>query len=158
MFDQLVLHMRHMQKLHHAVNLRCALLLGNLLELRTEPEILLHAHVGIYRRNLRKISDAALSLLRLIVDIEAVDCHIAFRRGIVAGNHVHGRRFARAVGTQETENFSRFHGEAEVVHGAKFAVLLHQMFHLNHVCSPAALRPSRAERMLIIVKARFFSR
>lgn len=67
----------------------------------------------------------------LVGDVVAVDFDRTVRGRNVAGNNVHGGRFARAVGAEQAVDAAILHGEADVVHRGVAAVALCQMLYFD---------------------------
>ena len=97
------------------------------LELCDKIEIFLHRHVHIKRRDLGHIADAGLGGPGLLLDVMAVDNDGAARRRKVAGDHVHGGGFARAVGPEQAVDAAVLHREADVIDRHMRAVALGQV-------------------------------
>ena len=92
-------------------------LFAGALQLGNEQQILLHGHLLIQRRQLRQVADAGLSRGGLVGDVVAVDFDRAVRGRNVAGNNVHGGRFARAVGAEQAEDLAVAHRKGQIFNG-----------------------------------------
>jgi hypothetical protein len=90
------------------------------------------SHFAIGRRALGQVADAALGLQRLCFDVEAADADAALGGGQEAGDHLHRRRLAGAVGTQEAEDFAGADGETHLVDGQQIPVSLRQILDFYH--------------------------
>ena len=116
----------------HLLELLLPLLLGDLLQLRAEAQILRHRHIRIQGRQLRQISDVLPGGLRLLQDVVALHQDLALRGGQIPGHHIHGGGFPGAVGPQEAKDLAVLHREAQVVHRVVVPVSLHQVLDLDH--------------------------
>src|ERR1700685_4351464 len=79
----------------------------------------------------RQIADAALDRKRLARWIEAEYAHLAAGDFGQAEHHEDGRRLARAIGAEETENLAAPDGERDVVDGDRVAVVLGEVLGLD---------------------------
>ena len=109
--DQLSLHVIHAGKSHYAVHLGLAFLSRNVAQFRHEIQVLAHPHIRINRRNLGKVADALLCLLRLFEHVVPFNENIALGRGDVSGDHVHCGGFAGAVRAEKSEDLAVFNGK-----------------------------------------------
>ena len=130
--DQPGAHVLQMGQGQDLIQLVLPLVLGDLLQLRAEAEILLHRHVGIQGRDLRQVPDAGPGGLRLLQNIVALHQHLALRGGQIAGHDIHRGGFSGAVRPQKAEDLAVLHREAQVVHRVVVPVSLHQIFDLDH--------------------------
>src|SRR5690606_24095740 len=73
-----------------------------------------------------------LHLERLLEDVEAVDLRAALRRRQEAGEDLHRRRLAGAVGPEEAEDLALLDGEVEVGDGDAVPVPLRQVLDFDH--------------------------
>ena len=106
------------------------------LDLRDEPQVIAHGHVGIEGRGLREISGPALGFERMIEDVVAGDRGLALSGRHVAGDDPHGGGLAGAVWAQEPENLARIRPKTDVIDGRKWAVFLGKVLNLDHEGSP----------------------
>jgi len=85
-----------------------------------------------------KEARALLVRLKLWSDVERahdgtrLNSGRARRRGQVAGQELHGRALARAVGTQESHHLALVYLEGAIFHGSKIAKILREPFGLDH--------------------------
>ena len=89
-------------------------------------------HVGIGRRALGQIADVLLGLDRLVDHVEAADLGAAAGRRQVAGDDLHGRRLAGAVGPEEAQDLAALDGKAHAVDGADRSETLGYGGNLDH--------------------------
>ena len=108
------------------------LLLGDLLQLRAEAQVLLHRHIRIQRRDLGEIADAGTGGLRLLQNIVALHQDLSLRGRQIAGHDIHCGGFSGAVRPQEAEDLAVLHREAQMVHRIVVAITLHKVFDLDH--------------------------
>ena len=83
---------------------------------RVEPEVLPHRQLAVEREGLRHVTDALPDLEVLGVDRLAEQLRLAFRSGQQAGQHLHRRRLAAAVGAEEAEDLAALDREIHLVH------------------------------------------
>ena len=79
-------------------------------------------HFTVARGALREISHAGLGGHGRSLDVVSADGHLSGGRGDEARDHAHGRGFARAIGAQESQHFSRRYAEGQVIDGQLVAV------------------------------------
>jgi hypothetical protein len=91
-----------------------------------QGEILPHAHLAVERGILRQVTEAPLRLRALAEDVFPSEEHLSPRRHLIADQHPHGGRLARAVGTEQTDDLSNADLEAQIIDGAHRAVVLRQ--------------------------------
>ena len=99
---------------------------------RHEGQVVVGDHVVVERRILGHIADALADSERLLAHVHAIDEDGAFGRGQVAGDDLHRRRLAGAVGAEEAEDFALLHLERNGVDGALGAVGLGESAYLDH--------------------------
>ena len=111
---------------HHLADLRNVLFAveGASFQVVDEIKILLDGHFEIKRRHFRQKADLLFDLQRMLKDVKTVDHGLARCRGKISREDVHRRGFARAVRPEESDDFSLFHLEADVVYGISVAVFL----------------------------------
>ena len=90
-----------------------------------------------------QIADAALDRKRLARRIEPEHAHLAVRNVGQPEQHQDGRRLARTIGTEKTENLPAPDGKRNVVDGDRLPVVLGEAFGLNDDI-PAHRRPNLA--------------
>src|SRR6185295_16096800 len=90
-------------------------------------------HLGIARRALRQIADAAFGSHGLRFDVVPANEHAARRGGQEAGDDAHRRGLARAVRTQEAEHLAGLDPEAQVVYGAEPPILFGEALDIDHL-------------------------
>ena len=119
---------------HHLADLTDVGLAGELaaLQLVVEAQVLVHRHVQVEGGLLGEVADLLFGVEGISQHVDA--CHADPSRGggEVAREDVHGGGLTRAVGPEEADDLALADGEADVVHGAIGAVVLDQMFDLNH--------------------------
>jgi len=89
--------------------------LGHAVQLGGEQQIFVDVELAIQRRRFRQIADLGLGASRVIEQIDAANADRAAGGREIAGQHLHGRGFAGAVGAQETEHFPAFELEIDAV-------------------------------------------
>ena len=89
-----------------------------------EADIFPHSKVFVEREALAHVADVLLDLLVLRGDVEAHHRTPSASRLRQACEHVHGRAFAGAVGTEKAEDFAFGNGEADMVHSGTCRTLL----------------------------------
>ena len=113
-----------------------SLLMRSLLQafdLGDELEVPVDGHVGIERRILGQVADAALHLERLLEDVEAGDLGGAGSGGQEAGQDAHGGRLAGAVAAQKAQDFALGNVEGDVVERDEVSVTLGQIADFDHL-------------------------
>ncbi len=131
-FNQASPHIRDPGHAHDLFHLFLPLRLGHFFQLCREPQIFLHRHVHIQRRQLRQIADPLFCLLRLLLHVMAVNGHCALTGCQIAGDDIHCSGFSGAVGTQETVNLPFLHLEGQMIHSHMIPIPLGQIGHFNH--------------------------
>ena len=116
----------------HLIQILFPPLRRQLFQLRAEPQILQHRHIGIQRRDLRQVAHALAGGFRLFQNVVALDEHVSLRGGQIAGHDVHGGGLSGAVGPQQAEYLPVLHGKAQVIHRAVVPVPLYEIFDLDH--------------------------
>ena len=83
-------------------------------------------------RLLRNVADRTQEAGPVRAHVAAVEQDLAAGGLDQADQHLHGGRFAGAVGAQVAENLAGTNGEADAVHGGNPAVALGQIADLEH--------------------------
>src|ERR1051325_3139777 len=123
-----------------------------------EVEELSGGHIGIGRRPLGQVAGPALGRQRLGFDVVAADERRAGGRREKAGDHLHRRRFAGAVGPEKAQHLAFGNRERHAVDRRQRAEFFDEMADLQHTLRSAeggpvyqlpayaAPRPNRAIR------------
>ena len=120
-FGQRVQHLLQLKTLHHGLH-ACGLLVGGHMEqLRVQHQVLPHGELAIQRERLRHIAHAPARVDVVRIDRLAEQPGLAVARRQQAGEHLHGRRFAAAVGAQEAEDLAPADAEVDVIDGGEVA-------------------------------------
>ena len=122
--DLLVLPLQELDRLEELGNQLPALLLGHAVQLRVNQQVFFDAQLEVARHRLRNHADGAAHIVRLLADVEAVDERRAGGWWKQRDEHPNQRRFARAIWTEQAENFTFLDGEADAVDGGEVAELL----------------------------------
>jgi hypothetical protein len=69
-------------------------------------EVLLHQHLAVQRRALRQVADLGLGRERVGDDVDALDVGVALVGLEVAGEDLHQRRLAGAVGPEQADDLT----------------------------------------------------
>ena len=104
---------------------------GDRIELGIDAEVLLDGKVGIAGEGLRNNTDHAANRIGVFGNIVSGNDRVAGSEWDKRGHHADESAFARAVGAEETKNFSLGNRKADVLNGFKIAVALDDMLHLN---------------------------
>ena len=107
----------------HIVDVQLAAVL-EALEIADEIKVFVDGHIHIKRGLFGQITDVAFGVDRIFQDVYAVDLGGAGGGGEVTRQNVHRRRFAGAVGPEETDEFTVVDGKRDVVNGFLVAVVL----------------------------------
>ena len=73
-----------------------------------QAQVFVDLEFPVQRRHLGQVTDARLCLSRLVEQVDAADAHLAASGREVAGQHLHGRGLARAVGAEQAQDFTAF--------------------------------------------------
>ena len=101
-------------------------------QFRPEGDVAAHGHIGVDGHALRQIADAAPRFHRIARRHHARRSGSAFARRHEAGQHTHGAGFARAVGTEQADDFAFFRFEADVINRKVIAVAFGQVGDFDH--------------------------
>ena len=134
--DQTLLHIGDLCHFHDLVNLLLPLFFRHFFQFCHEVQVFSDSHVNIQRRKLRQITDGTLCLLRIFLDIFAIDSHSALRGCQITRDDVHGRGFTRAVRTKKAVNLSLFHTEREMIYGNMVTIFFCKIAYFYHICLP----------------------
>jgi hypothetical protein len=99
---------------------------------RDEVEKIGGRHVRIGGRAFRQIADFALRRERLLADIVAADDRRPGGRREEAGDHLHRRRFAGAVGAEKSQHLAALDLEGNAVDRHERAKMLDELTDLQH--------------------------
>ena len=130
--DDAPVHLRQPALLHHRGHALARTPPVKALEPRAEFQVFPHAHFGIQRIVFRHVTDAAAHFLRLVKHIEARDAHRAGRRRQETRKNPHGRAFARAIRSEQADNFAARDRERNARHRRATGVAFRQIRHCNH--------------------------
>ena len=97
------------------VDRRAARGFGHAMQPRGEVDVLLYRQFAVQRWCFRQITDARFRGDRLVEQIDAANADRAQGRREIAGQHLHGGRFAGAVGAEKAEDLAAFQLEAHAV-------------------------------------------
>jgi len=103
---------------------RVRLARGTPYSLAKDEQVLVHAQLEVAGHGLRDDADRFAHAVGLRHDVEAVDAGAARGRQQQGRQHPDERRFAGTVWPEQTENLTRFDGEADTVHRGKRAEAL----------------------------------
>src|SRR5579872_150555 len=95
-------------------------------------EILPDFQIFIHSEEVGEISDVLLRAFRLAGDVDAGDQRAPHGWSEQAARHANSRRFAGAVGADQSEDFSLRNGEGEIIDGKDVVVLLAETRKFNH--------------------------
>ena len=140
---------------HHLADLTDVSLAGELaaLQLVVEVQVLVHRHVQVEGRLLGQVADLLFGVEGIPQHVDARHADPSRRGGEVAREDVHGGGLTRAVGPEEADDLALADGEADVVHGAVGAVVLDQMFDLDHGCFILSCgSPQRAADIVFLLR------
>ena len=122
--DQTASHVRNLSHVHNLLHLLIPLRLGHFFQFRRKPQILLHCHIHIQRRQFRQITDALFSLLRFLLHVVTIYGHRALTGGQIAGDNIHSGGLPGAVGPQKSIDLPLLHLEGQMVHGGVIPIPL----------------------------------
>ena len=134
--DQTLLHIGDLCHFHDLINLLLPLFFRHFFQFCHEIQIFSDSHVNIQRRKLRQITDGTLCLLRIFLDIFAIDGHSALRGCQVTRDDVHCRGFTGAVRTKKTVDLTLFHTEREMIYGNMVTIFFCKIAYFYHICLP----------------------
>ena len=109
-----------------------AMLALELAHVGDELQKLVNGHLAIARRAFRQITEHALRLQRLLLDVVSADHRTARRRREKTREHLHRRRFAGAVRAEEAEHLSGLDAKTDAVDGDEVAVAFHELSRFYH--------------------------
>lgn len=101
-------------------------------EAASEIEIFDHLHFGIERRVFGQVAEVFADLLGFVEDVVAIDGGSSAGGRKVAGQHLEGGRFARAIGPEEADNFAAGDFKGDMVDGEDVAIGLGELLNGNH--------------------------
>ena len=104
-----------------------AQVLGDAVNPAEEIDVLFHGEIVVERELLRHVADVLADLFRILGHVEARHGAPAGSRCQQPAEHADDGGFARAVGSQKTEDFALGHLEGNVVHGHEIAEGLDQV-------------------------------
>ena len=107
-------------------------LLFDAFQLCSKIQIFLHRHFRVERRLLGQIAHTGLGLLGLLRQAEARHLHFTGGGGKVAGEDIHDRGLARAVGAEQAEDLAVAHRKGQIFNGRVRAILFAQMRYFDH--------------------------
>jgi hypothetical protein len=113
--------------IHHFLDTTVDLGPGDRLQAGRQAEVVDQRHVGVERRIFGEIPDPPSDLLRVLVNVVAVERGGAGSGGKVARQNSHCRALAGPIRTQEAQHLARAHLEANVVNGLLGAVDLREV-------------------------------
>jgi hypothetical protein len=122
---------------HHLIDAPSAGCSAHDLDARREVQVLADGHVRVERRRFRQVAGPLLCVDGVREDVESGHRDIAFAGRHVAGDDSHRAGLPGAVRPKESQNFSLFHAETDVIHRGKRAVALREVLDLNHAKLPA---------------------
>ena len=100
-----------------------------------EAQIVARAQLVVKREILRHQADAALARIRVARQPASGDEHFAALRRDEPRDYRHGRRLARAVGTQQADESSGLNRERHVVDGHERAECLAEVMNRQHLAT-----------------------
>ena len=137
--DQTLLHIGDLCHFHDLIDLLLPLFFRNFFQFCHEVQVFSDSHVNIQWRKLRQITDGTLCLLRIFLDIFAIDGHSALRSCQVTRDDVHCRGFTGAVRTKKTVDLTLFHAERKMIYGYMVSVFFCKIGYFYHICLPYQL-------------------
>ncbi len=129
--DQPVLHRLQLCQIHHLFNICHLTVFIYFFQFRYKLKIFQNLHVAIYRRKFGQIPDTLFCLFRLFVYIVSINNYFSGSSADVAGNHIHGGRFSRAVGTEEAIDIARFQSNVQIIYSHILTILFCKMSDFN---------------------------
>src|SRR3546814_7114149 len=113
-------------------------------ELRVQLEVLPDSEFGIEREGLGHVADAAAGRHVVILDFAPEQPRLALARLEQAGQHLHRRRLAAAVRTQEAEDLAALDPEIDLVDRGEIAEATGKSLGLNRNRGIAPVAAGRA--------------
>ena len=98
-----------------------------------EAQVFAHVHVEVQRVVFGQVAYAAPHLQGVVEDAVSAHRGVAVGGGYEAGEYLHQRRFAGAVGAQQAHNLALLDAEGGMVYGALFAVQFADVFDFYHL-------------------------
>ncbi len=106
---------------------------GDTVDAAEEVDVLFHREVVVERELLRHVTDVLFDGFRLRHHIQAAHGCAAGSGQQQPAQHADGGGFARAVGSQESENLAAADVEIHMVHGDKVAEAFHELANFDSV-------------------------
>ena len=114
---------RELEDARRFVDALVDLLLGHLLQLQCERDVVAHAEVRVQRVRLEDHGDVAILRIE-VVDQAAADVHVAAGDGLESGDHAQRGGLAATGWTDQDEELAVVHLQRQIAHGVK-AVVVH---------------------------------
>jgi hypothetical protein len=106
--------------------------LGDAAQIGHHQQVSLHRELGVEGGALGKVADIGLDLAGVLEHVEAVDGDRAFVRLQIAGEYLHRRSLASAVGAEQTDDLAGRNAEADTLQRLDGAIRFAHAANVDH--------------------------